>query len=362
MSVPVVFRARRARPRALAVFAVACLAALAAAPPALAAPPLGNDNFQSPYNVDIAGGEVFDLNGEAFTQTDEPLTPTGPGYCNSGGVQRDMRATVWYRILGNGGRISIDTFGSNFNTVIAAYAAQTALPGDPLSCNDDAGGTLQSAISFNSVTGSAYLIQVGGCNGCGGFDAGEIRMHVSATGPPPPVVQPPVVLLPPDADGDGVPDARDKCPTVRPTRDRNNDGCQDKPQRIRADIGFDRTYLRRGGAIRGVALSSTHLVRVPKGATVRVTCTSSCLRRNARGRPGRFSRHTFKARRLGTQRVAPLNGLLLTRGKRVVVVVTAPDRLGARMVVTMGARKEVVKLSCLAVGSSTRRVSCATGS
>lgn len=347
---------RRSRMRA--AVAAALLGGLVCAPQALAAPT--NDNMAVPFNVELNGGPVT-ISGGTFGATEEQgelLTPKGAGACGT----RKMVATTWYRILGNGGTVSVDTVGSDYDTVVAVYAAPTPTLGDGLPCNDDtASGVFQSAVSFPSTAGRAYLIQVGGCTGTGcGADQGNLVLNVTATDPPPPTAPPPPPPPPPppDTDGDGIPEnGLDKCPGVRPTRDINKDGCQDKPKRILSDLSYDFRYLRSAGRIRGIRLSLVKLTRAPKGARVTASCTRC---RTARGRALRS--FGFTTKRIGTQSMRPLNGVRLVRGARLVVVVTSPERLGRRIAVTMGSRRDVVKLSCLAEGSRTKRVPCSTGS
>jgi hypothetical protein len=348
----------------------AVLAGLVLAPGALAVPP-SNDPFSSPFNVDAASGIPVTCCGvnttvEATTEAGEPLTPTGSGVCIIGATERTMVRTTWYRVVGNGGTMSVDTAGSDFDTVIAVYNAPTPVLGSQ-PCSDDANGTQQSALSFATAAGAAYLIQVGGCNTCGGLpDFGNLVMHVSQTDPPvpvpppPPPPPPPVVITPPDSDGDGIPDSRDPCPATRPTRDANNDGCQDKPIRILSDLKYDGRFIRSGGVVRGIALSRVRLTRVPAGAVVRVSCAT--CRRATSGGTRAFRTFSFTARKTGTQTIGRLNRVQLVRGKQIVVVVTQPDHLGRKIVARMVGRRDNVKLTCLAVGSRTKRVACSTGS
>jgi len=68
--------------------------------------------------------------------------------------------TVWFRWVATfTGRLRVDTFGSNYDTVLAAYTGSTS-PGQELACNDDTGGTYQSHIEFAVTSGQSYLIQV----------------------------------------------------------------------------------------------------------------------------------------------------------------------------------------------------------
>lgn len=62
-------------------------------------------------------------------------------------------ATVWFRFtVPSSGLVTVDTFGSNYDTVLAAYpvGSNTALV-----CNDDSGGTWQWQIAFNVNAGQA---------------------------------------------------------------------------------------------------------------------------------------------------------------------------------------------------------------
>ncbi len=358
---PITRRRRRLMGRRARAVAVAVLLALVGAPAALAAP--SNDNAAAPFNVDLAGGAVSVDTTGATIEAGEPLTPAGPGVCNPNA--RKMVATTWYRVLGNGGTISINTMGSAVDTVVSVYFAPTPSLDDGLPCNDDASTAVRwSAVSFQSVAGRAYLIQVGGCD-CGAVvKEGSVVMNVSATDPPPPPAPPPpppVVIAPPDSDGDGIPDARDLCPAQRPTRDANNDGCQDKPIRILSDVKYDGRFIRRGGAIRGISLSRVRLTRVPAGARVRVRC-ATCRRAVGSRRTRGFRSFSFTARKAGTLTIGRLNRLLLTSGRQLVIVVTAPEHLGRKVAVRMAGPRDRVTLSCLAAGSTSRRVACSSGS
>ena len=77
--------------------------------------------------------------------------------------------TVWYKVAGTGGSITVDTAGSDYDTVAAVYtpdgsSGYTPLPG---ACNDDVplvpfGRTLQSAVTFATSAGVTYYVQIGG--------------------------------------------------------------------------------------------------------------------------------------------------------------------------------------------------------
>ncbi len=90
--------------------------------------------------------------------------------------------TVWYRIVGTGGPVTIDTAGSDFDTVIAVYTSSggtfTPVAG---ACVDDipvvpVGRSLQSAVTFNTVAGTSYYVQIGGFPES--FPYGNLRVAV----------------------------------------------------------------------------------------------------------------------------------------------------------------------------------------
>lgn len=73
--------------------------------------------------------------------------------------------TVWYRYVPvTSHTLRLNTYWSNFDTVIAAYRGTSLSALTLLGCNDDAGGTLQSELAVSVTAGSTYYIQVGGYN------------------------------------------------------------------------------------------------------------------------------------------------------------------------------------------------------
>jgi hypothetical protein len=75
-------------------------------------------------------------------------------------------STLWYTVEGTGSPITIDTAGSNFDTLIAIYVAT-----DPgfveIGCIDDVefdpvGSTFQAALTFDTGEGVTYYVQIGG--------------------------------------------------------------------------------------------------------------------------------------------------------------------------------------------------------
>jgi hypothetical protein len=91
--------------------------------------------------------------------------------------------TVWYQIVGTGEPVTIDTAGSDYDTVIAVYTADGSGGFDPVpdACVDDVpidpiGRTLQAAVTFDTVAGTTYYVQIGGFPDS--FRYGNLRVAV----------------------------------------------------------------------------------------------------------------------------------------------------------------------------------------
>lgn len=86
----------------------------------------------------------------------------------------NIGATVWFEMYSDFDQtIEIDTFGSDFDTVLAVYTEDPSGQLTPeqrpaTACNDDAGGTAQSKVRIDAPPGRYMLIQAGGADGAGG--------------------------------------------------------------------------------------------------------------------------------------------------------------------------------------------------
>jgi len=137
-----------------ALLAAALLALWGGAPvaqPALAQP--GNDNFADAV---VIGGLSFTdslSTVDATTEADEP-TQCDPF--------EETGATVWYAFTASKKMVlEANTFGSSYDTVLAAFTG-TSLPDlIQLTCNDDTAG-LQSRVVFTAERGQTIFFQVGG--------------------------------------------------------------------------------------------------------------------------------------------------------------------------------------------------------
>lgn len=134
-----------------------------------AGPP--NDYWSDSYNIGALPAVVNATNFNATVESGEPdVGPAG--------------ATVWWHVQAPAsGTMMIDTYGSDFDTMLHVYSGyQNGLPNLLLEAqNDDAGGTLQSEVAFPVVANEIYDIRVGGYNSA----SGNIVMNVSTDVPDP---------------------------------------------------------------------------------------------------------------------------------------------------------------------------------
>ncbi len=121
------------------------------------APP-DNDNWANTIILSLPSISTTGTNVDATTETGEPdVGPAG--------------ASVWWSFVAPfDAEVSVDTFGSDFDTMLHIYTGWPAGL-DQLTLwdsNDDAGGGLQSFVSFPIFAGERYEIRVSGYNGAQG--------------------------------------------------------------------------------------------------------------------------------------------------------------------------------------------------
>jgi hypothetical protein len=130
----------------------------------------GNDNFADAQVLRGAAGSVV---GSTVSATRESLDPTVAG--NSGGK------TIWFRwVAGVSGTVTIDTFGSTFDTLLGAYTGSQLGALQLVAANDDDGPQTQSRVSFNATAGAEYRIIVAGYrSGTGAIEGGSVALNWS---------------------------------------------------------------------------------------------------------------------------------------------------------------------------------------
>jgi hypothetical protein len=144
------------------ILIAATAGSLAAASPALAAPP-ANDAFADAQTIRV-GEEVSGMLAEATAELGEPAHGSnGP------------HTTVWFRYRSpRDARLTIDTGGSEMDTLLAAYTGNDVSDLHPVASDDDSSpsGNLGSTIRFDARRGRTYRIAVdsyGGEPGTGVF-------------------------------------------------------------------------------------------------------------------------------------------------------------------------------------------------
>jgi endonuclease I len=114
-----------------------------------ASPP--NDYFIEASVLDGADASASGSNIGATREAGEPL------HANTGS------ASVWWRwTASQGGVVTIETTGSDFDTVLAVYTGTTVGALTRVVSDDDSGGGGTSRVTFNAVAGTTYRIAVDG--------------------------------------------------------------------------------------------------------------------------------------------------------------------------------------------------------
>lgn len=131
-----------------------------------------NDNFA---NAGVASGVSGQASGGNANGTKETGEPNHAG--NSGG------RSVWWRWTAQAsGPATINTFGSNFDTLLAVYTGTAVNSLTQVAANDDSGTGNQSEVTFNATAGTIYRIAVDGYNAA----SGNVVLNWSSEGTPPP--------------------------------------------------------------------------------------------------------------------------------------------------------------------------------
>jgi len=129
---------------------------------------------QQPSNKDDCAnatgiGEVKDLEFDTRNATFD-----GPGLCMNS-------PNIWYCYTAScDGDATISLLGSGYDTMLAVYSGCHCdlKRSDLIACNDDAGGTYQSEITFTAKAGEQYLIEIGGY----GSGTGQGVLNVTCEG------------------------------------------------------------------------------------------------------------------------------------------------------------------------------------
>jgi hypothetical protein len=142
-------------------------------PPPPAAP--ANDNFANAQIITGCSGSVTGTNISATKETGEPNNPASPTSTKS----------VWYQWTApSTGSVTIDTHGSEFDTILTIYTGNSLSGLSQVTFNDDttSGSDVTSTVTFNATQGTVYRINVNGYDNSGdGGDTGSIKLNWSAS-------------------------------------------------------------------------------------------------------------------------------------------------------------------------------------
>src|SRR2546423_1649630 len=131
----------------IALFGLAALALLVPGVAGADGAP-ANDRFANAQALSGASGSVSGSNVGATSEAGEPVIAAG--------------LSVWYSWTAPAsGPATLDTQGSSFDTVLAAYSG-TSVDALPLVAQNDDYYLLQSRIDFDATAGTTYYVQVDG--------------------------------------------------------------------------------------------------------------------------------------------------------------------------------------------------------
>lgn len=164
---------------------------LAGADPAMAQAP-ANDAFSGRLPVVGSTNTVTGTNAGASAEAGEPA--------HAGKV---ASASVWWSWAApDSGLVTVETAGSDFDTVLAAYTGGSVEALSLVVSNDDAPGLATSQLTFPAVQGTTYQLAVDGFNGARGGIQLSVRLPVAPT--PPTITLQPVSQHVPDQAGSNV--------------------------------------------------------------------------------------------------------------------------------------------------------------
>ncbi|MGH3871622.1 MAG: hypothetical protein ACRDSR_08935 [Pseudonocardiaceae bacterium] len=144
---------------------------LVGATPAWAAAPT-NDNFANAQAHTSSFTDSLSI-VDATTETGEPDQS-----CITFG---DNFRSVWYGLtISAGTEVSVDTIGSNYNTVVSVYTGASLGSLSEVVCDNNSGGNNTSLLGFTASSSTTYWIQVGSINS---FGNGDLDLNVVVTPP-----------------------------------------------------------------------------------------------------------------------------------------------------------------------------------
>ncbi|MCH6256077.1 S8 family serine peptidase [Puniceicoccaceae bacterium K14] len=118
----------------------------------------------------LVGASLTDLayNGFADKEVGEPKHADNVGGCS-----------LWWRWEATrNGQAIVDTFGSDFDTLLAVYRGTNLLDLELVASNDDLGGSLTSQVTFDVRLGDHYYVAIDGRSGFSEAVTGKVQLNV----------------------------------------------------------------------------------------------------------------------------------------------------------------------------------------
>jgi len=112
-----------------------------------------NDNFAAAAVITGASGRIRASNRLATGETNEP---------NHASVATPLASVWWKWTATANGQLTLDTFGSSFDTTLAAYTGSAVGALTVRASSNDADGTQQSRVAFPVLTGQVIWIAIDG--------------------------------------------------------------------------------------------------------------------------------------------------------------------------------------------------------
>jgi hypothetical protein len=123
-------------------------------------------------NRTVLTGSSVTAGGTNARATKEAGEPRHAG--NAGG-----KSVWWTWTAPAAGTVTLDAFGSNFDTLLGVYTGTSVSALTAVASNDDAGGGTASKVTFSAVAGRQYQIAVDGYGGLSGTIA--LHLNLAAT-------------------------------------------------------------------------------------------------------------------------------------------------------------------------------------
>jgi len=111
-----------------------------------------NDDFSDALPISGVSGQTTGSNFGASKETGEPDHAGDAG----------GKSVWWLWTAPFSGTVSINTFGSNFDTLLGIYTGGAVSSLSEVVSNDDSGFGLQSLVTFSATAGTTYMIAVDG--------------------------------------------------------------------------------------------------------------------------------------------------------------------------------------------------------